>query len=166
MQENNKVSLAANAACPCEPSSQWAACCGRFIERGELPELPEQVMRSRYSAYVTGNIPYIQQTMAGPALKNFDAKDVQLWIDQVQWHHLNVIKASPLSKDNTCGYVEYCVSYKQLGKKQLLHELSEFKRIDSKWVYWSGKFLEAKRNEPCPCGSGLKYKKCCQLPST
>ena len=44
-------------------------------------------------------------------------------------------------------------------------------RIDGKWFYVDGDMVKPKpvvrdkpkvgRNEPCPCGSGRKYKKCC-----
>ena len=51
------------------------------------------------------------------------------------------------------------------------HERAEFSRIDGRWFYIDGEMIKAKpvvreapkvgRNEPCPCGSGKKYKKCC-----
>ena len=51
------------------------------------------------------------------------------------------------------------------------HEIAEFRREDGKWVFFDGELVpqapyvrkEAKigRNDPCPCGSGKKYKKCC-----
>ncbi|MGY8718810.1 MAG: SEC-C metal-binding domain-containing protein [Verrucomicrobiia bacterium] len=51
-----------------------------------------------------------------------------------------------------------------------MHEKSEFELIDGNWIF--SKTLRegpapAKaapkigRNDPCPCGSGKKYKKCC-----
>jgi SEC-C motif-containing protein len=44
----------------------------------------------------------------------------------------------------------------------LLHERSSFVKNDGVWEYEKGVFINSKieRNEPCPCGSGIKYKKC------
>jgi uncharacterized protein YchJ len=30
-------------------------------------------------------------------------------------------------------------------------------------TYWPKPFGKVGRNEPCPCGSGKKYKKCCLI---
>ncbi|MGN1324764.1 MAG: SEC-C metal-binding domain-containing protein, partial [Candidatus Spyradenecus sp.] len=51
------------------------------------------------------------------------------------------------------------------------HERSLFKRVDGQWKFIDGELVKPKpivneqprpgRNDPCPCGSGKKYKKCC-----
>ena len=50
------------------------------------------------------------------------------------------------------------------------HELASFRREEGRWVYVDGdmnpkgpprQVAKVGRNEPCPCGSGKKYKKCC-----
>ena len=50
------------------------------------------------------------------------------------------------------------------------HERSRFRREDGRWYYVSGENVRpsptrraatAGRNDPCPCGSGRKFKKCC-----
>lgn len=39
----------------------------------------------------------------------------------------------------------------------------ELKSLHVKWGYPSQLKSEFKRNDPCPCGSGKKYKKCCLM---
>ena len=76
-------------------------------------------------------------------------------------------------EDNTedSGKVEFIASYADRGVKLEHHELAEFKRVDGEWFFYDGQLVaqhpfvrvEPKigRNDPCPCGSGKKYKKCC-----
>jgi uncharacterized protein YchJ len=45
--------------CPCGGES-YDVCCGRFISGNNIPETPEQLMRSRYSAYVLGEEDYLR----------------------------------------------------------------------------------------------------------
>ena len=56
------------------------------------------------------------------------------------------------------------------GRPVRLHEVSRFVREHSRWQYLDGRIIPADRpaarvktgrNDPCPCGSGRKYKKCC-----
>jgi len=46
--------------CPCGGAA-YAQCCGRF-HHGALPDTAEQLMRSRYSAYVLGLMDYVHQS--------------------------------------------------------------------------------------------------------
>jgi SEC-C motif-containing protein len=72
------------------------------------------------------------------------------------------------------GIVEFIASFEESGKQHQLHERSNFERRDGKWFYVDGVFpstprmdvrnaspVKAGRNDPCPCGSGNKFKKCC-----
>ena len=57
--------------------------------------------------------------------------------------------------------------------KHVLHEKAEFARHEGSWIYTRplregpAPFKQAApkvgRNDPCPCGSGKKYKHCCLL---
>ena len=56
------MSAKTTALCPCQSSLSYEDCCGRFHSRNMFPKTAEQLMRSRYSAFVLKNIPYIVQT--------------------------------------------------------------------------------------------------------
>lgn len=45
--------LSKQKACPCGSGQAFKDCCQRY-HGGELPETPEKLMRSRFSAYVKG----------------------------------------------------------------------------------------------------------------
>lgn len=50
------------AACCCGSMVNHDRCCGRYLGGGEFPQSAEQLMRSRYSAYVLGDEPYLLAT--------------------------------------------------------------------------------------------------------
>ncbi len=65
--------------CPCKSEKEYAQCCEPFIIGNQLPNTPEQLMCSRYTAYTQANIDYIVATMKGAALKDFDKASAKQW---------------------------------------------------------------------------------------
>ncbi len=66
--------------------------------------------------------------------------------------------------------VEFIASYAQDGLAENHHEVSTFRKVNGSWLYESGRIItetvtrsapKVGRNDPCPCGSGKKYKQCC-----
>ncbi|MBL4692142.1 MAG: SEC-C domain-containing protein, partial [Magnetovibrio sp.] len=73
-------------------------------------------------------------------------------------------------EDDETGTVLFSARFKENGELNVHRELSDFRRENGEWVYVDGKInpqgeprrvQKVGRNEPCPCGSGKKYKKCC-----
>lgn len=157
-------------ACPCHSGKPYAECCELFISGKSLPKTPEQLMRSRYSAYTIINIDYIGRTMRGPAAKDFDKRETENWARQIEWLGLEVINTGIQDQN---GFVEFIAKYAKEGVTEQIHERSEFHRKDGKWYYVNGKnpsssapihvAHKAGRNDPCPCKSGKKFKKCCSI---
>lgn len=153
--------------CPCGSNKDFTSCCQVFISGQQLPSSPEELMRSRYTAYTQHNTDYISNTMKSPAADHFDAAGAREWSQRVEWLKLEIIESSV--KDDK-GFVEFIAHMSMDKKRQVLHELSEFHLINGQWFYVDGKDPRAKapvsvarvgRNDPCLCGSGNKYKKCC-----
>ena len=66
--------------------------------------------------------------------------------------------------------VEFLIHFRRDGNDMRHHERASFRREDGHWFYVSGevnpkgeprRVVKVGRNEPCPCGSGKKYKACC-----
>lgn len=155
--------------CACGSVKNYAECCGLYIDGHTLPETPEALMRSRYTAYTQANIDYIAKTMKGPALERFNAENAKTWANSVEWLQLKVVASSV---DATKGSVEFLAYFKEGNRKFVMHELSDFQLEHGQWFYVDGKEPKHKpyqpipetrvsRNDPCPCNSGKKYKKCC-----
>lgn len=158
------------AQCPCGSKKDFDACCGIFIGGEQKPASPEQLMRSRYTAYVQGNIQYIMATMQGPAMQGFDPKSALEWAQSVKWKKLEILKSG---MDKNRGQVEFIATYEDShGKEKKMHEKSQFflDEENQQWYYVDGENISHTpyvaetrpgRNDPCSCGSGKKYKKCC-----
>jgi len=124
--------------CPCGTGKTYTDCCGVFIKGKQHPATPEELMRSRYTAYTEANIPYIMQTMKSPASDGYNAPEARAWAKQVKWQKLEVLHAS---QDNTKGYVEFIAYFSDQNKNQTIHELSEFDLIDGVWFYVKGRVM-------------------------
>ena len=121
-------------------------------------------MRSRYSAYALGNLDYIEATCCGPAAIAFDRAEAELQQLGTQWFGLDVDQTSKGRERDSQGTVSFTARYRHNGTEQQMVETSEFRRIDGRWFYADRLPVAAGklgRNDPCPCGSGRKYKKCC-----
>ncbi len=154
--------------CPCGSEKSYLSCCGQYIEQQQLPDTPEQLMRSRYTAYTMVNIDYISKTMQGSAALHFDPTSAKNRTEQVQWLKLEVLRSYIDSNNQNQGFVEFKAFYRLANQEHCLHELSEFHLQNGQWYYVDGQVdfkspnkIKVNRNEPCSCGSGKKYKKCC-----
>ncbi len=156
--------------CPCGSGQPYEACCGQYLEKGVIPPSPEALMRSRYTAYTQANVDYIEKTMRGPAQRKFNAKDAKQWALSARWDGLEVVSA-PAPESDT-GFVTFIARFTLNNEPDAIYERSEFEKVDGRWYYLkehpydTGPVAQVKsdkvgRNEPCPCGSGKKYKKCC-----
>ncbi len=141
--------------CPCCSQTNYQDCCQPYLDGSKKAPTALALMRSRYSAYVTGHIDYIEQTMRKKALVGFNKQEVLAWAKQCEWQKLEVVNAS---KDT----VHFIATFKHNGIKQQLIENSLFERSNGQWFY-VGEATNQKtpRNAPCLCGSGKKYKRCC-----
>lgn len=126
----------AASACPCGSKIAYQACCEPYHCDMVLPQTPEALMRSRYTAYVLANIDYIQKTMCGKALENFNALEAKSWAQNVKWLKLKIVHA--LTPSENKGYVEFIARFIDKGQHHHIHEISEFQCISGKWFYVDG----------------------------
>jgi SEC-C motif-containing protein len=153
--------------CPCGSEKIYEQCCGVYIDQKQAPQTPEQLMRSRYTAYSKANIEYIKNTMKGKPLIDFKEIEAQTWAQTVTWIGLKVIQS--YLETPTKGFVEFSVSLMEGNQLKTIHELSEFQLEENQWLYVDGENQQKPvkntkpkiaRNSPCPCGSGKKFKNC------
>ena len=137
-------------ACPCGGTApgkasaakapRFADCCGRFLDGGEAAPSALELMRSRYSAYVLGDVDYLRATW-DPATCPADLDIDTAAPDAPRWLGLQVKRFETL--DDTRAIVEFVARYKVGGRAQRLHEVSRFVRgADSRWRYVDGDVSE------------------------
>lgn len=164
--------------CPCCSNKSYQDCCQPYIQGEQFAPTAEALMRSRYTAYTLAKVEYLRNTSRGKAAADFNPQHILQFAKQSQWQGLDVLRSYQPFPNR--AYVEFVAHYNDArGKHQHLCELSEFHLEDDRWYYVDGKqeishghhHAEQQpirntqpkqgRNDPCLCGSGQKYKKCC-----
>ena len=157
-----------NQSCPCGSGSDFADCCGPIIEGTRESETAEQLMRARYSAFVTGAIDFIVSSTHSRTRKEIDLDFVRQWSETSTWRGLEIFETKVVNEDKT--FISFEAQFTQNGEDHHHREKSLFEREDGNWRFVTGDELKNPtvryetpkpgRNDPCPCGSGKKYKKC------
>lgn len=153
--------------CPCGSSKKFDACCAP-IHGGKAAGSPEQLMRARYAAYVKGRIDFLRESLAPDARADFDEDSARAWSQKATWRGLEIASSSA---EGDKGTVTFVARYDVEGKTHEHHEVAEFRKEKGAWFFVDGKAPyqapvvraapKVGRNDPCPCGSGRKYKQCC-----
>jgi SEC-C motif domain protein len=123
--------------CPCLSGEQYGDCCGRF-HRGEA-EAPtaEQLMRSRYTAFVVHDAGYLLRTW------HPDTRPGELKLDpEMEWRRLDIVttgRGGPLDSEGT---VEFKAHFRYDGERGVHHETSRFLRVDRRWYYLDAALLK------------------------
>lgn len=165
--------------CPCGSSLSYQSCCQPLHLGKRLATSARQLMMSRYAAFVTYNIDYLICTHSPKTRASVNKNDVGQWAKACQWLALEIRDSKT---DGANAEVEFIAWYKLEHKLQCHHELSLFnyELIDDDlqrlgtvrcqathaWYYHSARqpnhiVTPPKRNDLCLCGSGKKFKKCC-----
>lgn len=150
--------------CPCGSQKSLAQCCGPLLAGSARAQTPEQLMRSRYSAFALQNASYLHATHAHRHQNEADDHPLQNAFAATQWKGLRVLTSSQAETTGTVEFVAFYTTNTRPHQLQQLHELARFEYLDHHWYYTEGQQfapLKLGRNDPCFCGSGLKLKKCC-----
>ena len=157
--------------CPCGSGRDFDQCCGPILSGAQMAPTAEALMRARYSAYQTGDIAFLGESLHPDFRFDWDEAATRRWSEQAVWHGLEIIASDLGGPDDDTGMVEFVASYTEKDQLKRHHERSLFRKEGDTWYYVEGKMPKPKtvkretpkvgRNDPCPCGSGKKYKKCC-----
>lgn len=167
--------------CPCGSSLDFTACCGPILSGEQPAPSAEAMMRARYTAYTRADIDFIMNSTHPDARDDSDVDAMRAWSENAEWLNLEVLQVEAGGDGDSRGLVEFIAHYNMGGIKHHHHEVSGFVRSQladgsSTWLFQDGKPLhsgpsekpkpivnEVKigRNDPCSCGSGKKFKKCC-----
>ena len=108
-------------------------------------------MKSRYDAFVREDWEYLADTSLYQSVEELQTSP------PIEWLKLEILNASE-------DRVEFKAYYRENDGIKVLHEKSSFVEVDGNWKYSDGELYNSniQRNESCPCGSGKKFKRCCQ----
>ncbi len=148
--------------CPCQSGKLSTECCQPHLISNKNAQTALALMRSRFVAYTTKNVSYLLKTWHSstrPATINTATIP--------DWQKLEIICTNKGGEKDKKGSVEFKAYGVVNNTVQVLHEKSRFVKESGSWFYVDGIITATRsgsktgRNEPCPCNSGKKYKKCC-----
>ena len=93
-------------------------------------------MRSRYSAFAIPNGDYLWETTLPNKRKFHHKTELENWGKENTWTKLEIIQSSEKEVEFKAYFTD------KFGQENIHHERSTFKKVDKKWYYVSGKFLE------------------------
>ncbi|OON82307.1 YchJ family protein [Streptomyces tsukubensis] len=130
--------LTAPDRCPCGfEGKAYAEHCGRFHSGAAAAPTAELLMRSRYSAFVVRDEAYLLRTWhprTRPSRVGLSAA--------TRWNGLEILGATDGSAFHSSGTVTFLARCTEDGRPVVLHERSDFARVDGDWVYVDGTFLD------------------------
>lgn len=121
--------------CPCGSGQPYADCCGRFVDARALPATAQELMRSRYTAYVLGREDYLLATW------HPRTRPERLGTEDdagLRWLGLDIRRVEAGGPDDREGSVEFVARCKRGGRAQRIHERSRFLREGGRWLYLDG----------------------------
>lgn len=119
-------------------------------------------MRSRYSAYALGLIDYLVSTTLPAQQSGLDRASIESWSRSSTWLGLEVQSSELIEGAPPHAYVTFTAHWRDAQGEQSHRERSAFVRPAERWYFIDPTVkLGAGRNDPCPCLSGQKFKKCC-----
>ena len=121
--------------CPCGSGHEYRQCCAPYLTWQVPAATAEQLMRSRYTAYVMRDKDYLLATW------HASTRPAQLQLETdvpTSWLGLKIVATIAGKAQDSDGMVEFIARYKLNGKAHRLHEESRFVREQGRWLYVSG----------------------------
>jgi len=152
--------------CPCGSKRPFDECCGPIIAGTPAPTA-ESLMRSRYTAFVKRTLDHIANTHAPEIQDDFNRAEAERLAEECEWQGLEIRR---VTETGDTAEIEYVVRFRREQQNISKAALSRFRRDNGQWLYVSNdlnlplqpeRVSKVGRNDPCPCNSGKKAKKCC-----
>lgn len=128
--------------CHCQSELDFADCCEPYLLGHKMPRTAEQLMRARYSAFVTALPDYIVETTHPDHRDKGLRTSVVHWMAQTSWQGLDVIRTEGGSEEDRAGQVEFIANYMIEEKPRKHHELSKFRLHGDRWMFCDGDVYE------------------------
>tara|TARA_R110002049_G_scaffold300280_1_gene491036 strand:+ start:476 stop:865 length:390 start_codon:yes stop_codon:yes gene_type:complete len=121
--------------CYCGNTKSYKNCCEVFHLNNGKTETAEQLMRSRYSAFVLANGDYLMQTHHISTRPISEKKAIVKWAKSVEWIKLEILNTTEGLSNNEEGRVMFNAYFYDNGNVDVIHENSAFIKENNKWYY-------------------------------
>jgi SEC-C motif-containing protein len=157
--------------CLCGSNTPADACCGPILAGDVKSPTAEALMRARYCAFAGVNVAFLNESLHPEHRADHDEAATRHWAESSEWLGLEIVATEQGEAGDQTGVVEFIATFKEKGVTRHHHERSTFSKVQNQWYFVDGQMVlpttqinegpKVGRNDPCPCGSGKKYKKCC-----
>lgn len=120
--------------CPCGNDAPFAECCELLHNDHRLADTAEKLMRSRYSAFVVKNEPYLLKTWS----KKRRPQKLYIAEQNLQWLCLTIHDTKDGGPQDKTGEVEFSAQYIEDDLTHTLKERSHFRKTKNLWFYVEG----------------------------
>lgn len=178
--------MATPAPCPCGSKLDSKACCLPLIQGARKAATAEELLRSRYTAFTRADVDYILASHHSKTRAEVKREEIEDWAKNSEWLGLEIVQSEAGKATDDKGTLVFCARYREKtsvksaagatteAPKDQEHweqaffekEAGEWRFIDARGIRTGPYVREAPktgRNDPCTCGSGKKFKKCCGL---
>ena len=119
--------------CPCNPNKLYKNCCQKAHINIETVITAEELMRSRYSAFVLADIQYLHKSHHSTTrLSKKEYTQLEKWTKSVKWVKLEILSTA----ENTVYFKAYFI---ENGSLDIIEEYSIFCKENNYWVYLNAK---------------------------
>ena len=156
--------------CPCGSGLSLEQCCGPIVDGKAQAPTPEALMRARYAAHVLGKTKFLITSLHPSVRGGVKESDLKAPGEALSWQGLTIEESSG-GPDDDKGEVLFTAKYAIQDTPSEHRERAYFRKENGRWFYLDGdvdghtpyrrEAPRVGRNDPCPCGSGKKFKKCC-----
>ncbi|WP_281763883.1 YchJ family protein [Neptunitalea lumnitzerae] len=121
--------------CYCGNTKPYSECCEVFHRNGGNTATAEQLMRSRYSAFVLANGDYLMLSHHSKTRPVREKKAIVAWAKSVNWIKLEVLATQKGNPTDDKGTVTFNAYFFENGKVDVIHEKSAFVKEKGVWKY-------------------------------
>jgi SEC-C motif domain protein len=160
--------LESTQPCPCGSGQTFGQCCEPILTGKRPAANAELLMRARFTAHATHHFKFLHDSYRATAGKPYVAEEGE---PTMVWTKLVVHNHETVADQPDKAFVDFSAYGTEDKVEKVLHEKAEFLRINGQWLYnrearlgpapYKASTPKVGRNDPCPCGSGKKYKQCC-----
>ncbi|WP_396602695.1 YchJ family protein [Algibacter sp. R77976] len=121
--------------CYCGSLIPYSNCCEKAHKNRAEAKTAEQLMRSRYSAFVLANGDYLMDSHHDSTRPTQEKKAIVKWAKSVEWIKLEVLETYKGIVSDTEGTVTFNAYFYENGKVDIIHEKSAFVKENGNWFY-------------------------------
>ncbi len=121
--------------CFCGRLKPFEECCGLILKGDKEASTAEELMRSRYSAFVKADVDYLMKSYHSTTRPLSEKKEIKVWVDSVIWLHLQILSTNKGGVSDIEGTVVFKASFLEEGDVKVISENSIFEKEKGKWRY-------------------------------